>query len=293
MKTSAVAALLAALAACAASSDNPGPGQGEDDGLGIYSGPPPECGALSACGRECKDLSSDPTSCGACERTCIIANATAACRQGECVIAACHDGYYDTDRNVDTGCELRSHCAAGLDCQTLCDSSGRISCNSGISVCTPPAETCNARDDNCNGQCDEGAIPGCRIGVHRSVSPGYHLYTTDLGAAMTAPYMIEGANYFRIYAGEAPRLVPVFLCQKPNGRFFLTSSSICESLNIPGRQLGYWSAEARCGAQPLYRLYHEVSTDHLFTLSEMEAQSAVETYGYRLEGVPAYVWLAP
>lgn len=283
------AILAALLAACAA----PAGDISEDRDDGVYSGPPPECGAMTACGRSCKDLSSDPTSCGACDRTCIIPNATAACQKGECVIASCNDGYYDTDRNVDTGCELQSQCVAGIDCQTLCDTTGRISCNSGVSACTPPAEACNARDDDCNGQCDEGAIAGCRIGVHRAVGAGAHYYTTDRNAATTAPYMLESENYFRVYSGEAPGLQPMFLCQKPNGKYLLTSSSICESLNIPGRQLGYWSSEARCDAKPLYRLYHEVSADHFFTLSQLEAQNAVETYGYRLEGVPAYVWLAP
>lgn len=281
--------LASSLLACSAG----GADVSEDKIDNTFKGPPPECGALTTCGRFCKDLSSDPTSCGACDRTCIIPNANAACRQGQCVIASCHDGYYDSDRNVDTGCELQSQCAAGSDCQTLCDTTGRISCNNGISMCTPPAEACNARDDDCNGQCDEGAIAGCRIGVHRAVGAGGHYYTTDKNAAMTAPYMLEGENYFRIYVGEAPGLQPVFLCQKPNGKYFLTASSICESLNIPGRQLGYWSAEARCDAKPLYRLYHEMSADHFFTLSQPEAENAVNMYGYKLEGVPAYVWMNP
>jgi len=123
---------------------------------------PIACGALTRCDGTCVDLQKDPANCGLCGRTCVILNASAGCERGECVVASCHDGLYDSDKKGSNGCEATSVCVAGSDCKTSCDSIGKTTCSDGMSSCKVPAESCNARDDDCNGSCDEGALLGCR-----------------------------------------------------------------------------------------------------------------------------------
>lgn len=263
-----------------------------DDG-GVATRPPLQCGARTVCGRICVDLQTDPESCGACDRTCVVPNALAGCAAGACTIAQCNEGFYDTDHKVENGCEATSVCTAGAECKTSCDTAGRTVCSGGQAMCQPPPESCNARDDDCNGSCDEGALPGCRIGVHRSSGALGHLYTTDRTAASTAPFMLEAADYFHLYSTGVPGTQPVFLCKKPNGKFFLTSSTSCESVNVAGQQLGYWAGDARCGGVPLYRLYHAPSANHFYTLSDAERDNAVTAYGYQYESIAGYVFRGP
>ena len=287
-------ALLAALLAatdCAA--PPPSPPQDKVDAA-APSELPVKCDtALTACGVACTVLDTDPRNCGVCGRTCVIPNATAACKGGACAIAACADGYFDADGKLANGCELMSSCVAGQECPTGCASTGVTICESGRVQCAPPVERCNGQDDDCNGRCDEGALPGCRIAVHRSLGGGGHFYTTDLSAAMTAPYTIEVANYFYLYQSGLAAGQPFYLCQKPSGLYFLTVSPTCEILNIPGVQLGYVATDSRCDGQPLYRLVNDRSGDHFYTVSDAEQKNAVAMFGYRLEGVVGYVWLAP
>lgn len=255
--------------------------------------PPIKCGALTACGQECTELDSDPRNCGSCGRACVIPNATASCTKGECAIARCADGYLDVDGKIGNGCELMSSCVAGKECMTSCASSGQTVCVAGKAQCTPPAEICNHQDDDCNGSCDEGAMAGCRVGVHRSLGGSGHFYTTSLAAATSPPYMLEGANYFYLYQNQVPGTLPVYSCLKPSGLYFMTSSSTCEVLSIPGTLMGYWGTDAGCGGTPLYRLYSDKSGDHFYTTSDAEQMSAVSMYGYHLESIAGYVYTAP
>jgi hypothetical protein len=86
------------------------------------------------------DLCSDVNNCGACGKTCQIANGTAACvteaDQGDecteenthCVIQACDDGYSDADEDPSNGCEYQ---------------------------CIPDgAEICDGKDNDCDGLID-------------------------------------------------------------------------------------------------------------------------------------------
>lgn len=255
--------------------------------------PPVKCGALTTCGQSCTELDSDPRNCGTCGRSCVIPNATASCIKGECAISACSEGFIDADGKIANGCELMSNCVAGKSCTTSCASSGLTSCVAGMAQCTPPAEICNGADDNCNGSCDEGALAGCRVGVHRSVGGGGHYYTTSLSAAMTPPYTLESANYFYLYQNQVPGTVPVYSCPKPSGLYFMTSSSVCEGLAIPGTLLGYWGSGSGCSGTSLYRLYNDKSGDHFYTTSDAEQMNAVSMFGYHLESVPGYVFATP
>jgi hypothetical protein len=50
-------------------------------------------------------LATDVTNCGACGRTCTLANAAAGCAAGACVVATCDPGWDDCDSSAATGCE--------------------------------------------------------------------------------------------------------------------------------------------------------------------------------------------
>ena len=240
--------------------------------------PPPECGELTPCGVLCVDLQGDPSNCGACGISCVITNGEPACSAGVCGLASCAPGHGDCDGELANGCEQAL--GPGEECGAICKEG--------------KAEACNLFDDNCDGACDEGAIAGCRVGVHRSNSPTQgHFYTTDQTAAMTPPFTLEAANYFYVYSGNAVGLRGLYLCPKGAGTYFLTTSATCEVLGVPGMLLGYVATDARCGAIALHRLYHPMSDDHFYTTSAAERDNAVTSYGYQSEGIGAFVFPTP
>ncbi len=63
------------------------------------------------------------------------------------------------DDNCDTVCDEGFTCCRGTmgTCMTTCGTTGARTCNAtcGWSVCSPPEETCNAIDDDCNGAADD------------------------------------------------------------------------------------------------------------------------------------------
>jgi len=245
-------------------------------------------------GDDCVDTQSDPLNCGLCGRVCVMPQATAGCDDGDCVIESCNEGYYDDDGDPLNGCELQAECSNDVSCTTECGTAGIQACAQGaLESCTPPAEACNTIDDNCNGQCDEGAIGNCRIAVHRANGGGSdHLYTTDLTAASTDPYSVEFPSYFYFYTSEQPSTQVVFLCNQ-GSKFFITSATDCEGLGGVQATLGYWATEVVCGAVPLYRVYNAGAGNHFYTLSASERTDAINILGYVDQGIAGYVWTAP
>ena len=78
------------------------------------------------------DFDTDVNNCGSCGRTCSFAHASATCEGGTCMLGDCEAGFFDLDGLGTNGCEY---------------------------ACTPadPAvESCNRRDDDCDGTIDEG-----------------------------------------------------------------------------------------------------------------------------------------
>ncbi len=76
------------------------------------------------------DLGADAANCGACGRSCVIANAFAACEAGQCAIVGCREGFYDSPHVPEPDCAY---------------------------ACTPGgAETCDGRDNDCDAAVDEG-----------------------------------------------------------------------------------------------------------------------------------------
>lgn len=280
----------------------PGEADGGPTDLGARDLGPPDLGAApgdggacpagqTRCGSACVDPRTDPSHCGGCGRSCVVTNATPACAAGGCVVGSCEPGFLDCDDSPINGCERPDDCSTGSACTTSCGSTGATACGDRCApTCEVPAESCNASDDDCDGSCDEGALPGCRVGVHRSYGDGSHFYTTDLSEASSPPYTLESESFFHLYAGATPGTRAFYRCLKTNGRRFYTTSSACEGGGTSEGVLGYIAESATCGARPLYRLYR--SGSHFYTTSAGERDNAV-TSGWTYESIAGYVWSSP
>lgn len=248
----------------------------------------------TTCAGQCTDTNTDPYNCGGCGIVCVVPNGEGACDAGVCAPGTCDDGWGDCDGRAGNGCETEADCAAATECRTACDSVGTLDCADVCApTCLPPVETCNHADDNCDGACDEGALAGCRQGVHRSVGPLGHMYSNDLGELNALGQTTETANYFYLYSAEVPGTTALYRCDKGGGLRFLTVSSICEIGITPETHLGFVGTDAACGGAPLYRLYNSTQRDHFYTTSDAERDNAVAVYGYVYESIAGYVYTQP
>src|SRR5262245_60833528 len=78
-----------------------------------------------------QQLTTDPYNCGECGHACTFPNAQGLCVDGGCVQGPCQYGFVDVDGG-DPGCEY------------------------GCIATEPPTEVCDDRDNDCNGQVDDG-----------------------------------------------------------------------------------------------------------------------------------------
>jgi len=131
------------------------------------------------------DLMTDTMNCGMCGRTCRIAHATAVCTDGMCAVDSCDLYFHDLDGDPGNGCEygcvpespaVESCNGRDDDCDGSVDEGdpgggarcgtgtgecvrGTEACMGGVIECVggtgPVAETCNTRDDDCDGSVDE------------------------------------------------------------------------------------------------------------------------------------------
>ncbi len=70
--------------------------------------------------------------CGECKKSCTLPNAIGKCEDISCKVVSCQSGYYDINKDPGDGCEYQ---------------------------CTPTGqEVCNGKDDDCDGQTDNGDI---------------------------------------------------------------------------------------------------------------------------------------
>ncbi|MDO9017600.1 MAG: hypothetical protein Q7V43_11865 [Myxococcales bacterium] len=286
-----------------------------------------------AAGNGCEvNLASDVNHCGACPSRCALANATAACASGRCLVASCAAGFADCNANPSDGCEVNLNttpgscgacgracalanasgngCAGGQCTVTACvggfgncDGAAANGCEANLasdpSHCGAcgrrPAEVCNLADDTCNGRCDEDA--GCRTPIFRyfNRTTGEHFYTVSRNEVSGGAWVEEGAPAFYLYASNAGGLSPFYRCVLSNGKHFYTTSASCEG--SPGSRLegtlGFIAGSAQCGATPLHRLVRNANGDHLYTTDPVERGTAQASGGYVSEGDAGFVWLAP
>ena len=242
------------------------------------------------CGIACVDLATDLAHCGACGRACDVPFGTDRCVAGTCSVGTCDPGRGDCNAMPADGCERSCTAAA---CTTACGTTGALSCASVCApTCTPPSESCNARDDDCDGACESG-LSGCRTGVHRALrNAGGHFYTNNRAEAGLPAFTVETYDYYFLYAATAPGLVELHRCLLADGRYFYTTSSVCEGAAGAVHQgvLGWMGSAALCGSTPLYRLWSSTS-GHFYTVDSAERSSAIAS-GYVDEGVAGHVWRA-
>jgi hypothetical protein len=288
---------LCLLAACAGSDGDADSGAGASGvgASGVGASAPTVCETpLTNCDDACVDVTTDPSNCGVCGRTCVVPGAEAACVTGECAFTVCDDGLADCDGDINNGCELEVSCTQGGACTTSCDSIGSLECADACAPsCAIPVESCNVVDDDCDGVCDNGAIAGCRDGVHRASGPNGHFYGTDENEAVGLGYTIESIGYFYLYASGASDLQPLFRCNKSNGKPLLTTATDCEMTGGVDAVVGFISATEQCGAIPLYRLLNTAAGAHFYTTSVSERDSVLLNLGFADEGIAGYVWAGP
>jgi hypothetical protein len=80
------------------------------------------------------NLQTDPNNCGSCGRVCNVPNAFPSCVNGTCGILACRPGFGNADGNVANGCEYT------------------------CPVNPITAESCDGRDNDCNGVIDDNLV---------------------------------------------------------------------------------------------------------------------------------------
>lgn len=285
--------LVAWAASACASGGADGAGGAGTGASGAGAGPVSCDGDTVECDGRCVDLDDDPDNCGQCGRTCVVDHGEAACVVGDCALGTCDVGFADCDGDLTNGCELEASCQSGDGCTTACDSIGTLDCSDVCSpICVLPSESCNLLDDDCNDLCDDGAIAGCRVGVHRANGPNGHFYSTDEQEAAAGGNTIESLNYFHLYVGDTGDTRPFFRCNKGGGKTFMTTSTDCEATGAPVLTVGFISATEQCGATPLYRLQSPSAT-HFYTVSASERDNAINNLGFADEGIAGWVWLAP
>ena len=82
-----------------------------------------------------------------------------------------------------------------IECGTQGTQQGTLLCSEEGNV-LDPEEICNLVDDNCNGECDEGALMmGCRVQIHRGYGSLGHIYHSDLSALKKNPFHVERKKF--------------------------------------------------------------------------------------------------
>lgn len=93
------------------------------------------------------DFQNDFQNCGKCGNNCFLPGAESKCENGECVFVKCLENFYDLNGDPNDGCEY------------FCEFSGE--------------EICDGKDNDCDGQTDEGNLEGCVDYFYDNDNDGY------------------------------------------------------------------------------------------------------------------------
>ncbi len=117
----------------------------------------------SCCSGACVNTTSNVASCGACGNVCRVANGSATCDMGMCLVGACTGTRRDCDRDAANGCETDTqsninHCGS---CGRVCPSPPNAAGNCTAGVC---GFTCTDGFADCNGVPEDG----CEVNLSAS-----------------------------------------------------------------------------------------------------------------------------
>jgi hypothetical protein len=107
-----------------------------------------QCDApMEACGDLCVNTELDANHCGGCGEICHVPNATPLCRQAECGVQRCDDGFRDCNEADDDGCEVSI-------------ANDMANCGGCGQVCAPTTTQTQCVDGGCEygGECLEGWV---------------------------------------------------------------------------------------------------------------------------------------
>jgi len=138
-----------------------------------------DCNGLPADGCEA-DLRTDPLHCSSCDRSCDnYPQGVPECRNGQCLLRACLEGYGNCNQSQVDGCETAlesnpSHCGAcgnACDLSTFCyQNACTDTCPDGLAVCGGVCIPVDSDPRNCGGcgrvcQFPNASEPGCAEGA--------------------------------------------------------------------------------------------------------------------------------
>ena len=199
-----------------------------------------------------------------------------------------------------SSCTGEGACVPGtLDtCTTTCGSIGERSCDSTCAwrPCEPPTETCNAADDDCDGDVD---LSSCLVTVYRfyNATTGDHMYKADTFSADPG-YVLEEGPPFHLYRSAVPGTFEIF--QVTNGVDHMLALDPDEgsaagysgatSLGYAG-PLSSWDVAGGYVAVEVCRYYNGSTGDHMLWLFIEDGDVEATLPGYVRESCPNNVWL--
>jgi hypothetical protein len=240
---------------------------------------------------------------GSCTSSCGTAGSrvcSATCDWSNCMPPpeTCNGEDDDCDGACDNGTGMA--CCAGLSgsCTTSCGSTGSRTCSTSCTwgTCTPPGETCNGADDDCDGTCDDG-FACCRGSSEPCTttcsSTGTHTCTSSCAWGTCNP-PAETCNGSDDDCDGTPDdlsgcTIPVYRFLCGSDHFYKNNASVPSGCSIEGAGNPVWHmySSAVSGTSfsttPLYRLYKGSVPDHFYTTSDSEKASAMSS-GYVDEG---------
>jgi hypothetical protein len=110
-----------------------------------------------------QDLTASPMHCGACGRTCNVANASATCSAGRCLLMACNPSFADCNSLAGDGCEVDTRSDAN-NCGACAVPCARANATGVCQSSTCRIGACNAGF----GDCDGNAMNGCEQDTNSS-----------------------------------------------------------------------------------------------------------------------------